>query len=68
MFLTTEEIIACTKKKNRDAQSRVLRFMGIDHRPRPDGTLVVLKSHVEDLLGGAESHKTVDEEPDWSMV
>ncbi len=42
--------------------------MGIDHRPRPEGTLVVLRSHVEHLLGGVESRKTVEAEPNWSMV
>lgn len=68
MFLTHDELVTLTGKKNSDAQSRTLRFMGIEHKPRPDGTLVVLKSHVEQLLGGTESHKAIEAEPDWSMV
>lgn len=72
MFLTPDELIELTGKRRRDAQVRALRFMGIEHRPRPDGSVVVLRAHVEQVLGlvdGALGKKKVkDVEPDWSMI
>ena len=52
MFLTPEEIVALTRRKRRPAQVIALRYMGIEHRVRPDGSVAVLRSHVERLLGG----------------
>lgn len=52
MFLTQEELTALTGRKKRPAQVMALRHMGIEHRVRPDGSVVVLRSHVERLLGG----------------
>ena len=68
MFLTEDEIIELTRKTRRDAQSRALRFIGIEHRPRPDGSLIVLRSHVEALLGGESRGKVKDPQPDWSAI
>ncbi len=69
MFLTSDEIQALTGKKFRSAQSDALRFMGIEHKLRPDGSIAVLKSHVEKEFGGivpAKSERKV--EPDWSAI
>ena len=67
MFLTDEELRELTKRTRRDAQARVLKFMGIEHGVRPDGSLAVLSSHVETLLsGGAMPPKLRPVEPDWS--
>lgn len=71
MFLTKEELVALTGRSRSDAQLRVMRSMGIDHRIRPDGSIVVSRSHVERLLGSdtvepeAYAHSN---EPLWSMM
>lgn len=69
MILTPDELAALTGKVRRDAQVRALRFMGIDHKVRPDGTVAVLRSHAEKVLGGeSPSSKVKRTEPDFSMV
>lgn len=69
MILTPEELSALTGKVRSDAQVRALRFMGIDHLVRPDGTVAVLRSHAEKSLGGQPaSGKVKRTEPDYSMV
>lgn len=62
MFLTPEELQQLTGRKRRNAQVLVLRFMGIEHRVRPDGSVVVLRAHVEQVLGVGESHPKVVKE------
>lgn len=52
MFLDDDEIEQLTKRRRRPAQSKALSFMGIEHKMRPDGSLVVLRAHVERMLGG----------------
>ncbi len=51
-FLTSEELAELTRRKHRDAQMRVLHFMGIEHKLRPDGSVVVSRAHIESALGG----------------
>lgn len=69
MFLTDAEIADLTKRQRRDAQARVLAFMGIEHKRRPDGTLAVLRAHVEQVLGGPGSERRMaDAEPDWTAL
>lgn len=51
MFLSDEEIAEMTGRQRKPAQSRVLTFMGIEHKLRPDGSITVLKSHVERIFG-----------------
>lgn len=53
MLLDAAELRELTGKTRGDAQCRVLARMGIVHKRRPDGTLAVLRSHVEAALGGA---------------
>jgi len=66
LILTAEEIATLTGRKRKDAQARVLNHLGIEHRKRPDGSLVVLRSHVEQSTG---SHGTMkDPEPNWSAL
>ena len=64
MFLTTEEIQFLTGKKFRTSQAQALRFMGIDFRTRPDGTLVVLRSALEPQTA---KHKKAPE-PNWDAI
>lgn len=71
MILTPNEVVALTQRKHHSAQQRVLRFMCVDHCIRPDGSLVVLKEHVNELMGGApESRIAVAKqpEPNWSAM
>lgn len=69
MFLTEAEIAELTQRQRHDAQIRALRFMGIEHAPRADGSVVVLRAHVEHLLGGV-ANATVSKEvqPDWGAI
>lgn len=70
LFLTPEEIATLTGRVRRQAQSAALKHMGIIHKVRPDGGIVVLKDHVDKVLGGnAEKVKTVKRvEPNWGGV
>lgn len=69
MFLTQQEIRDLTGRGRRDAQVRALRHMGIDHRTRADGSVVVLKSHVEKSLGGSpEKTVRVKQVPNWNAI
>lgn len=70
MFLTREEVAALTGRVRRDAQQRALRAMGVEHRVRPDGSVAVLRAHVEQVFGlrpeKAKPAKT--QEPNWDAV
>ena len=69
MFLTDEEIADLTQRTRRPAQSRVLTFMGIDHKLRPDGSIAVLRAHVERQLGeGAILKVRKKTEPSFDLV
>ena len=67
MFLRNDEIVALTNRQRSAAQVRALRTMGIEHRIRPDGTVAILRSHVEHLLGYSASAKVV-KEYEWGEV
>lgn len=55
--LTAEELVEVTHKRRPSAQCRALRSMGIEHRTRPDGTVLVHRSHFDNLLGGVANAK-----------
>lgn len=57
ILLTEQELIELTKKERPSAQARALDFMGIRYRARPDGSLVVLRIHVETVEGQVSSAK-----------
>ncbi len=67
MFLRNEEVVALTNRRRSAAQVRALRTMGIEHRIRPDGTVAILRSHVEYLLGHSVGAKVV-KEYEWGEV
>ena len=63
MFLTPEELVELTGKRQAAAQVRALRFMGLEHRIRPDGSVAVLTEHVLNEMGvKASKHK---KEKEW---
>lgn len=70
MFLDRDELIHLTGRTRKDAQVRVLRFMGIEHRLRPDGSVAVLRRHVESLLGATDSIDPEERrvEPNWAAI
>lgn len=70
MFLNDDELFGLTGAKRREGRVRALRAMGIEHRVRPDGRVIVLRSHVEALLGGAPGSivPVAEPEPDWSAL
>jgi hypothetical protein len=46
-----------------------LSKMGIEHRLRPDGSVAVLRSHVESVLSGKSDKKTkTATEPNWGAL
>lgn len=51
MFLTEDEIASMTGKRRHNAQVKVLRTIGMEHKVRPDGSIVVLRTHAERILG-----------------
>ena len=53
IVLSEKELVDLTKKERPSAQARVLDFMGIRYRPRPDGTLAVMRIHAETVEGHA---------------
>lgn len=65
MLLTDKEIQDLTRKKNRPAQSSALRSMRIEHTMRPDGSIVVLRDHVNIRLGGVQKTYIKEPEPNW---
>lgn len=72
MFLTQNQLIELTGFKRSGAQLRALRYLGIEHKRRVDGSLVVLKAHVEQALGLLTTDKTLNKPkkatPNWSSL
>jgi hypothetical protein len=70
MFLTAEEIKALTARVQHRAQARMLRTLGITFKIRADGSVLVLRAHVEQLLGGAQTEKRKGgtSEPNWGAL
>jgi len=68
MFLNDEDLQVLTGAGRRDARVSALRATGIEHRVRPDGRTIVLRSHVEELLGARPKANVHNIEPDWSAV
>lgn len=69
-FLDPDELRGLTGRVHHSAQARALAGMGIEHKPRPDGSLAVLWSHVEAVMGGEVSgkRKKANVEPDWGAL
>ena len=49
MILTEQEIRDLTGKRRPKWQARELDFLGIPYKPRQDGSLVVLRIHLEGM-------------------
>jgi hypothetical protein len=70
MFLSEEEIREMTQRIKRSAQAKMLRSLGIVFKIRADGSLLVLRSHVEKEMGDAPAGKAKqkDYQPNWSGI
>ncbi len=71
MFLDHEEVKRLTNSTGRDAQSKALRAMGIVHKIRPDGSIVILRDHINKIFGGdsASNRKPIkNQEPNWDAI
>ncbi|MGO4763854.1 DUF4224 domain-containing protein [Cupriavidus sp. 2KB_3] len=53
MFLTSAELRELTQRVQFRAQAVVLNTLGVAYKVRPDGSIIVLRAHVEHLLGGS---------------
>jgi hypothetical protein len=51
VFLTPEEISDLTGRRRRDAQRTQLNAMGVEYRVRADGSIAIMRAHVERLFG-----------------
>jgi hypothetical protein len=68
-FFTEEELEELTCKKRHSSQRRVLNAMGISHIVRPDGSIAVMRAHVERLFGAqGMERKRKPTEPNWSAM
>lgn len=70
MILSGSELQELTGKQRRKAQARTLSMLGIEFKIRADGFPVVLRAHVERVLGGPEKpsrqrKKTI---PNWGAL
>lgn len=69
LLLAADELRDLTGRLRPGAQGRALRAMGIEHKARPDGTLAVLRAHVEAALGAtANARICAPLEPNWAAV
>lgn len=53
-FLEPEEIVDLTGRVRRSAQVRALRSMGIEHRVRPDGSVAILRTHIDKVFEASD--------------
>jgi len=70
MFLDDDEVRSMTHRVQRAAQAKMLRSMGIAFKQRADGTLAVLRAHVEKEFGAGAERKSKAKEfqPNWGVL
>lgn len=57
-----------TGKRRHEAHARVLNAMGVQHRVRPDGVVVVSRDHVEHLLGARPDVARKEKPPEFGPI
>jgi hypothetical protein len=69
-FLTSEKVIEMTGRFQRSAQTRELTHMGVIHKLPADGSVLVLRAHVEQLMGYQATTKAKERhfEPNWAAA
>jgi hypothetical protein len=70
MFLSAEELKQLTGRCRAGAQIAALRSMGVEHKVNAAGKVLVLRRHVEELLGiAAGDHGNVRSYvPNWGAL
>jgi len=68
MFVTNEELQQLTGFKSRACQRRWCLQNGVQFMQRGDGSLVISKQHIEELLGSSSHVNVVPPEPDYSTL
>lgn len=70
LFLTESEVRALSGKIKRAAQVRALRTMGVEHKVRPDGSVAILRDHIQRVFDGAPSsgRRTKIATPCWDAI
>lgn len=71
LFLDTAELYALTGKRRKSSQVRALLILGIEHKVRADGLPIVLRAHLERVLGGDEGQTGKSKKkasPNWSAL
>lgn len=70
MFLTPDEIREATGRVQHHAQAKALRALGIVFKIRSDGSLLVLRAHVETQLGleAPKGKKVKEFTPNWDAA
>ena len=68
LYLSHDELRELTGRTRHSAQARALRHMGVTHKIRPDGRVIVLRSHLAAILDGKSADKSKPTEPDWSAL
>ena len=71
MFLDHEEVKRLTNSTGRDAQSKALRAMGIVHKVRPDGSIAILRDHINKIFAGdsdSNMKPIKSQEPNWDAI
>jgi hypothetical protein len=70
MFLDPDEVRALTGRRRPKAQVRALAGMGIDSRINAKSDVVVLRAHVEHILGmkAVARPKTRECTPNWEAL
>lgn len=71
IFLEQAEIQNLTNRARRHAQAKVLRAMGVEHKVRPDGSVVVLRAHIHKVFDGepdSPRHRTKVAGPNWAAL
>jgi hypothetical protein len=63
MILSKDEIAQLTSRTRRDAQVLQLNYLGVTYRVRTDGSIVVLRAHVERLFGVTPSTEAPRQPP-----
>lgn len=70
IFLTVDQLVELTGRRRSTAQKNALQMMGVDFLIRPDGSLVVSRRNVEELLGAQPEkvNKKPPIEPNWDAI
>lgn len=69
MFLTIDEMKELTGRTQCRAQVRELNHLGIVHKVRADGSILVLRAHVEQVMGlTAKTRTATEHQPNWGFT